>query len=125
MKEFYQSKTIGIRVESIKACDFNLPSGGRQAENLLDEYTALINTYQINSVPNHSNVVLDLVFSSDRSSVVSKSKQPLVGSDPHHPPLEISFPIKTVQYTKFKKKVLKDFGKGNYDEINLINLVNW
>lgn len=85
--------------------DFNLPNVRWSNDNYGLSYTsvsgtrihcvpeifAFLNFFQLNSVPNSSGNILDLVFSNNPNTCISKSDTAVAPCDPYHPALDLIF----------------------------------
>lgn len=95
--------------------------------NIFIDSLAYNNLFQCNPVCNVGNRILDLVLSnSPESVVVSEPDQPLVGIDPYHPPLLVSWKVSSSKNMKPKRSSYLNFFACDYNSIRneLLN-VDW
>jgi len=120
--------------------DFNLPeitwsndSNGliyTSSSNLqapcVPEIIPFNNFFQKNFIYNSQGSILDLVFSSTDSVIVSESLEPLVQSDFYHPPLNISIPVVFFSNQFCCSHSLHNYQKVNYNKIiSFLSSFNW
>ncbi|KAG6460286.1 hypothetical protein O3G_MSEX011890 [Manduca sexta] len=81
---------------------------------------------QLNSIKNHNNRVLDLVFSNFDGVSVIKSTNYLSKIDVHHPPLNIEVTTKEPSYAVSKQFATHNFRKADYSLVNnKLSVVDW
>lgn len=139
----YILSTIDNNTRLILLGDYNLPNIIISSNNLgltfngtlSYQFEALINYfsyfgfYQHNSIFNNAGSLLDLVFSNDINTYVTKlNTTGLVPPDEYHPILKIVSILKDTLSSNNNKNnyVLKDFKKANYESIcKSFNIINW
>lgn len=103
-----------------------LSSGHNSSADCLIESFPFLNLFQLNTISNANNVMLDLVFSSNSLLDVSLASDYLVKCDKHHPAIAIFVPCnKTYQCLEFEE-FMYNFKNCNFNDINdyLLN-VHW
>jgi len=120
--------------------DFNLPDVSWSNDNYRLSYTsvsgpkihcvpeifALHNFFQLNSVPNSSGNILDLVFSNNPNMCISKSDTLVVPCDSYHSALDLIFTFDLKLPLIDNSHNFFDFRKGCYTQICLfLTSNNW
>nr|CAH7760257.1 unnamed protein product [Callosobruchus chinensis] len=119
-------------VNVVFAGDFNIPLYGSDENDskhrLINNFAELFELRQYNSIPNHNNRYLDLVFT-NTTCQMDRSDIPLVNEDRHHPALQFMIDIKTPKLKKFTPKhqdFVYNFRKANYARMyEIISTVDW
>ena len=85
------------------------------------------NLYQCNNVLNGNGKMLDLVFSTDPTYItINQASIPIIPSESHHPPLQISFHSSSCSTVKYNKILSYNFAKCDYESLNsALELINW
>lgn len=111
--------------------DFNIPqfcnnNCNSNVVQLTFEFMSYMQLIQYNTIRNVSDVVLDLVLSSIECTV-TKSINPLVSEDVHHPALQIKYAMSTAAGDCVLNRVEQyNFAKGDYLLLyNLMKNVDW
>ena len=80
---------------------------------------------QLNAIPNHHNIFLDLVIS-NTNCLVSKSEDPVLTEDLHHPALLITYSAKTskLERNNCKTHVNNSYVFWNFRKANIPLLYN-
>ncbi|KAF0751787.1 Reverse transcriptase domain-containing protein [Aphis craccivora] len=88
-----------------------------RASALIGDSFSFLNFFQVNSLTNAHDSLLDLVFSNSSELSVYKSSQSLVISDPYHPPLDINYVLERTRDI-VTPRTFRDFKNVDYGPIN-------
>lgn len=120
--------------------DFNLPNASWSNDNYGLSYTSVSGTrihcvpeifafhnfFQLNSVSNSSGNILDLVFSNNPNTCISKSDTVVVPSDSYHPAVDLIFTFNHELPSIDNTHNFFDFSKGCYTQIcSFLTSFNW
>ena len=109
--------------------DFNIPEYS-SCSNISDlvcsakiqavnSFTKYYNLSQVNNVKNQNGRLLDLVFSSSNLCYVTRSDEPIMPLDLHHPALHVEYPlhIPKIKHFRLKETFTYNFKRANFQKL--------
>lgn len=104
----------------------NISNSNNVAADFIDSCVSY-GLFQINSICNYNNRLLDLVFCSENNDVlVSKCDSPLSIVDPHHVPIDILLDLPVPQLRSINKIYMYNFKKADWSGLNVyFSSINW